>query len=387
MTEHPVRSYHEVVTGLLRSAWSAPSAVPPPPRRVWRDWVLLAAIGSLAIVESMLRTDLTMPVVSVLGVLAIAPTVLWRRTRPLLMLVIAVAVGTLAPLLSPGSELNTSAFVMVLVYTLFRWGSGRELLLGSALLLGALGTSFARTPGFDVLVGGFAVLLSVSVLGVVFRAWSAANQRRIDRIRTLEREHLARDLHDTVAHHVTAIAIRAQAGIVVAARDPDAATDALAVIEAEAAKTLSELRSMVRVLRQGEEDAELAPSPILSDIERLAGRRPGGATVTVRVAGDDGSIPPPVVAAVFRLAQESVTNALRHARQVTRVVVVVDVNAAGVRLSVTNDGDATGDATPGFGIVGMMERTALLGGTFQSGPAPGGGWVVTAVLPRVGWAA
>lgn len=383
---HPVRSYHEVVTGLLRSAWSAPSAVPPPPRRVWRDWVLLAVVVALAIVETILRTDLPLPLASALSVLATAPTVLWRRTRPLLMLAIAVAVGTPVQLLSPGSELNASVFVVVLVYALFRWGSGRELLLGSALLLTVLGVSFARAPGFDILVGGFAVLLSVSVLGVVFRAWSAANRRRVDRIRSLEREHLARDLHDTVAHHVTAIAIRAQAGIAVAARDPAAATDALAVIEAEAAKTLGDLRSMVRVLRQGE-DAELAPTPRLSDIEGLAGTRPGGAAVTVRVAGDDGSIPTPVVAAVFRLAQESVTNALRHARQVTRVAVDVDVSANGVHLSVTNDGDAAPAPTPGFGIVGMMERTALLGGTFQSGPMPSGGWAVTATLPRVGWAA
>lgn len=143
---------------------------------------------------------------------------------------------------------------------------------------------------------------------------------------------------------------------------------------------------MVGVLRQGE-DAELAPSARLSDIGALAGTRPGGATVSVRLDGDAGSIPPPVAAAVFRLAQESVTNALRHARQVTRVDVFVDVDAGGVRLSVTNDGDVTASPAPGFGVIGMMERAALLGGTCQVGPAAGGGWAVTAVLPRVGWAA
>ena len=381
-----MRSYPEVVTGLLRSAWRAPSAAPPPPRRVWRDWVLLGAIVVLAVVEGILRTDLGPPVVSVTTVLAIAPTVLWRRTRPLVMLVTAIAVATPAQLLLPDSVLNTSAFVLILVYALFRWGSGRELLLGSALLLAVLGVSSARAPEFDVLVGGFAVLLSASVLGAVLRAQAGARQRQVDRIRTLEREHLARDLHDTVAHHVSAITIRAQAGLAMARHDPDAARDALRVIEAEAGRTLAELRSMVGVLRQGEE-AELAPSARLRDIEALAGTRPGGATVTVRVRGDDGSIPPPVAAAVFRLAQESVTNALRHARQVSRVDVVVDADAGGVRLSVTNDGDVAASPTPGFGIIGMMERAALLGGTCQAAPAPGGGWAVTAVLPRVGWAA
>lgn len=381
-----MRSYPEVVTGLLRSAWRAPSAAPPPPRRVWRDWVLLGAIVALAVVEGILRTDLGLPVVPVITVLAIAPTVLWRRTRPLVMLVTAIAVATPVQLLLPDSVLNTSAFVLILVYALFRWGSGRELLLGSALLLAVLGVSSARAPEFDVLVGGFAVLLSASVLGAVLRAQAGARQRQVDRIRTLEREHLARDLHDTVAHHVSAITIRAQAGLAMARHDPDAARDALRVIEAEAGRTLAELRSMVGVLRQGEE-AELAPSARLRDIEALAGTRPGGATVTVRVRGDDGSIPPPVAAAVFRLAQESVTNALRHARQVSRVDVVVDADAGGVRLSVTNDGDVVASPTPGFGIIGMMERAALLGGTCQAAPAPGGGWAVTAVLPRVGWAA
>ena len=135
------------------------------------------------------------------------------------------------------------------------------------------------------------------------------------------------------------------------------------------------------------DDAALAPSPRLSDIATLAGTRPGGATVTVQVEGDDDSIPPPVAAAVFRLAQESVTNALRHARQITRVDVLIGVDANGVRLRVTNDGEASASPNAGFGIIGMMERAALLGGTCQAGAAPGGGWAVTAVLPRAGWAA
>lgn len=382
---HPVRAY-EVVTGLVRSAWEAPAAAPAPPRRVWRDWVLLVVVATLAVVEGIVRTDLTQPVVSVLGVVAIAPTVLWRRTRPLFMLVLAVVLTTPLELVLPDPVLNTSVFVAVLVYALFRWGSGRDLVLGSGILLGSLGLTFQRDGRLDDVIGGFALLLSVAVLGAVFRARAGSQQRNLDRIRMLEREHLARDLHDTVAHHVSAIAIRAQAGIAMAVRDPDAATDALGVIEAEAAKTLSELRSMVRVLRQ-HETAELAPSPGLSDIDQLAGTRPGGVQVSVRVAGDDGSIPPPVAAAVFRLAQESVTNALRHARQVTRVDVVVGVDEGGVRVNVTNDGDVAASPNPGFGIIGMMERAALLGGTCQSAPAPGGGWAVTATLPRVGWAA
>ncbi|WP_341975941.1 sensor histidine kinase [Microbacterium sp. LWO13-1.2] len=370
------------MTGLLRSAWSAPSAAPPPPRRVWRDWALVALVAVLAVIEGMFRTDLSQPVLMVIVLLAVLPTVLWRRTKPLLMLVVVMVP---IDLLLPDPVLYTNLFVMVIVYALYRWGSGRDLMIGSGILLVSLGLTFVRGGGLNELVGGFALLLTMALLGTAFRYRAGSRRRLLDSIRMREREHLARDLHDTVAHHVSAIAIRAQAGLAVAARDPRAAQDALGVIEAEAAKTLSELRSMVRVLRQGE-TAELAPSPRLDDIEQLAGTRPGGADVTVKVEGDDGSIPPPVAAAVFRLAQESVTNALRHGRQVTRVDVLVEADEGGVRLSVTNDGDVAASPTPGFGIIGMTERAALLGGTCQVGPASGGGWVVTAVLPRVGWA-
>ncbi len=380
-----VRLYHEVMTGLLRSAWNAPGAVPPPPRRVWRDGVFLAFVAVIAVAEGVLRTDLSHPLLAVAALLAALPTVLWRRTRPLLMLVIVVVVLTPIELLLPDSTLYSGLFVMVIVYALFRWGAGRDLVIGSGVLVALLGLTFFRGVQLDELIGGAALLLSVALLGIVFRYRAASRQRHLDGIRMLEREHLARDLHDTVAHHVSAIAIRAQAGLALAAQDPRAAQDALGVIEAEAAKTLSELRSMVRVLRQ-DETIELAPSAGLGDIEQLAGTRPGGAVVTVQVRGDGGSIPPPVAAAVFRLAQESVTNALRHARQVTRVGVLVEVDEGGVRMSVTNDGDVAALPAPGFGIIGMMERAALLGGTCQAGPVPGGGWAVTAVLPRVGWA-
>jgi signal transduction histidine kinase len=99
-------------------------------------------------------------------------------------------------------------------------------------------------------------------------------------------------------------------------------------------------------------------------------------------------VPPAVAAAVFRIAQEAVTNARRHAREVTRIDVGVDVDADGVRLEVRDDGGGAASVPPpGYGITGMRERAALLGGTCDAGPAPGGGWVVAATLPRAGWTA
>jgi signal transduction histidine kinase len=376
--------------------WTAPAALPPPPRRVWRDWMLVALIVLVAVLEASLRTDLSQPLLAAVIVVAMAPTVLWRRTRPLLMLAIAFGVMAIAGLLLGESILYTSVFVLVLPYALFRWGGGRALVVGCAVLVPNLAVSVLRGGDFGDLLGEIALTVIVVTLGVALRYRARARMRELDRAKLLEREMLARDLHDTVAHHVSAIAIRAQAGLATAALKPDAATDALSVIAAEASRTLAEMRSMVRVLRQGEAP-ELAPGRTLSDIEQLASAEqiggtepvgdagPGDPRVDVRVTGDTKSIPPTVAAAVYRLAQESVTNARRHARGASLIDVVVEADAGGVRLRVTNDGDAGPATSPGYGITGMTERAALLGGTLEAGRAPDGGWVVSAVLPRVGW--
>lgn len=356
--------------------------MPPPPRRVWRDWALIALVALAAVAEGILRTDLPYPLLSVVAVLAVLPTVLWRRVHPLWMVLIALVP---VDLVLPVSLLYAGMFVLVMVYALIRWGSGRDLVIGSAAIVATLALTVARGGGLDEIVGGTALLLATVLLGAVVRSRAGAQQRQIDQIRVLEREQLARDLHDTVAHHVSAIAIRAQAGLAVAGIDPQAALDALTVIEAEAGRTLGELRSIVRVLRH-DDVAELTPSPQLGDIESLAGVRPGGIEVAVTIEGDAGTIPPPVAAALFRIAQESVTNALRHARALAHITVRVDSDARGVRLRVTNDGDIPLASAPGFGIIGMAERAALLGGACSAGPLGDGGWFVSAELPRAGWA-
>jgi signal transduction histidine kinase len=359
---------------------------------VWRDWVLLAIILVLAVLETLVRTQfpepgtppLAQPLVALGIVLAAAPTLLWRRTHPLLMLAIAFAATGIAGLTLGDSILFASGFVIFTLYSLFRWGNGRALVVGSSILLvNPVVSALAGTTWADI-VGETVFFVAVIMLGFALRFRARARLRELDRAKLMERETLARDLHDTVAHHVSAIAIRAQAGLAVAEVNPDAAKDALRVIEAEASKTLAEMRSMVRVLRQGEAP-ELTPGRTLADIEKLADEDIAGPRVKVRVAGDTASIPPTVAAAVYRMAQESVTNARRHARGASVIDVVVEADQGGVRLTVTNDGEVVPATTPGYGITGMMERASLLGGTCQSARAPGGGWVVTAVLPRVGW--
>jgi signal transduction histidine kinase len=140
------------------------------------------------------------------------------------------------------------------------------------------------------------------------------------------------------------------------------------------------------VLRRNE-PAELAPNPRIGDLDRLAGRSRTGPAVEVEILGDVDAVPPSVGTAIYRLAQESVTNARRHARHATRVEVRVAVDDTSVRLHVSDDGDTSQvrpASSPGFGLVGMMERAGLLGGTCEAGPGPDRGWTVTAVLPRTG---
>jgi signal transduction histidine kinase len=262
-----------------------------------------------------------------------------------------------------------------------RWGSGREVVLGAAFVLGKLGTSAAL--GYLSLgdtVAGVIVLFTAMALGAAFRYRAKARTRELDQVKLLERERLARDLHDTVAHHVSAMAIRAQAGIATAAADPDAAVDALHVIDAEAARALDEMRGMVRLLR-AEGPADLSPGPRVTDLEGLASNtRP---EVSVAVVGDADALPAPVGAAVYRLAQEAVTNARRHAKHATRIDVRVVVDETTVRVRVSDDGvPRPSSGSPGYGLTGMIERASLLGGSCEAGPGTDRGWTVSAVLPR-----
>ena len=165
-------------------------------------------------------------------------------------------------------------------------------------------------------------MLFPAALGASVRYRANSRLREMDQVKLREREQLARELHDTVAHHVSAIAIRAQAGRVVAASHPDAAVDALEVIEEEASRTLAEMRTMVGALRQGEEP-DLAPQRGVADIERLAHSAGDRPRVDVELSGDLDDLRPSVEAAIYRLAQESITNAMRHARHATRINVWV----------------------------------------------------------------
>lgn len=374
--------------GRLRAVWDEPRPAGAP-ARVWRDWALVAVLMPAGLVEGIFRPDLPWRVVSTVLAVGLVPTLLWRRTRPLLVVAIGFGATGLAQALMGGHTAvsYTLAFLLILLYALPRWGSGREVLIGLAIVLVNVTCSLVFNPGKSTdTVGAIAVVCSALALGTAFRYRAGARQRQLDQVKLLERVRLARDLHDTVGHHVSAIAIRAQAGIAMSAAHPEAAADALRVIEAEASQALTEMRAMVRVLRR-DQPAELAPGRRIADLAGLAGGARAGPQVDVGISGDVDDLSPSVGAAIYRLAQESITNARRHARQATRIEVRVVADDSSVCLRVSDDGDTADGrppASPGYGLIGMIERADLLGGSFRAGPDPAGGWTVTAVLPRIG---
>ena len=374
--------------------------------RVWRDWVLVAVVVAGAVIEVVTRSDVQGRWLELATVVVLAPTLLWRRTHPLTTVVVAFVASTV-PALVLGRDLAfaSNIFMLVLAYALFRWGSGRAMVLGAAVILAKMGTN--ATLGFLTLadVGiGCLILGSTFALGLALRYRSGARRREREQVVLLERERLARDLHDVVGHHISAVAVRAQAGLAVSQTDPGAAADSLRVIEEQASRALAEMRTLVRVLRSDElrpsegggdradETDELAPGPTLADVERLAD--PTAPRVEVDLDGDPARVSAAVGGAVQRIAQESVTNARRHARGATRIAVRVTVGETSVRLRVSDDGGAPASPSHsgyghggyrhgGYGLAGMRERAALLGGTLDAGP-DAAGWTVEAILPLSG---
>ncbi|MER7559519.1 histidine kinase [Nocardioides sp. NPDC126508] len=369
-----------------RSLWHEPRpADTPPVDRL--DRLLAGLFAVAAVVEGVVRPGLDRrPLVTVLA-LVLVPALLLRRDRPLVAVLIGWGVaGLLSVLQLAGHAGDLGLYSMmadlILLYALVQWGSGREIVLGTAFVtvVVALGM-YATSAGWADLFGGTVLLLLIVALAAVFRYRADLWQRQQREIRNQERVALARELHDTVAHHVSAIAVQAQAGGVVAGIQPEKAAEVLAAIEAEASRTLAEMRSMVRVLRE-EEAVAYSPQPGVADLPALA-HADANPAVAVRLTGSLTRLARPVDAALYRLAQESLTNAVRHARGATRVGIDVRREGDVVRLRVSDDGQTEPGPAPerGFGLLGMAERAQLLGGSLAAGPGPEGGWVVEAVLP------
>ena len=390
MTAEPTPNYDVPMINALRSFWAEPRE-PNPPRRVWRDWVLVGVLVGLALLEGITREDLVWRPLSVPMHLLPIVMLLWRRTHPLLSVAIAWSVITgldIAAIAvgrdSPG--LVTMVGLIVFPYALFRWGSGREAVIGLMIMSVMHVTNMIWYPsGPELTIFSFAWLLFPPTLGAAVRFRDRAQTRAIAEAKMFEREQLARELHDTIAHHVSAIAIQAQAGSALAASDPEASASTLKAIKTEASRTLTEMRNIVGVLRRGED--EPSPQKRLSDLERLAGNGAQQPPVELEMRGELDDVAPSIQTAVFRIAQEATTNARRHARRATSINIRVEEDDQDIVVTVADDGDASyfdPKSSSGYGLVGMSERASLHGGSLDAGPNRGRGWTVRAVLPKQG---
>lgn len=379
-----------VVRTKVRSLLAEPPAPDPPPVR-WLDHVLVVLTVVAAVLGAIFEPDIAWrPMAMVVGV-AIAPTLWLRRQRPLLALLVgfglqaALDIATVAASAGPTLLGSTGFVAVMLLYAVGRWASGRDVATSLGIIVVTnLATELAATdPSVGEYFGALPFTLLPVAVGRVVNYRVRARRQGVAEAKTNERQLIARELHDTVAHHVSAIAIQAQAGRALARTNPDAAVEVLGVIEDAASRALADMRRMVGVLRDTE-PAALAPHAGLAEIRRLVDAGGAGPPASLTLEGDLDDLESSVEAGLYRLTQESLTNARRHARHASRVDVTITGTPDEVLLEVRDDGDAlVADDTAGFGLVGMAERASLLGGTLTAGPGPDRGWVVHAALPRV----
>ncbi len=201
-----------------------------------------------------------------------------------------------------------------------------------------------------------------------------------------ERVRIARDLHDIVAHNIAGISLQAATGAHVADAHPEQARAALLAIREASRQTLDELRTTLHLLREGDDDAPLAPTPGLDALDELiASVVANGVPTTLEVLGDTSDVPEAVAGAAYRIVQESLTNVMRHAGP-ARATIQVDRVTDGLSVRVEDDGRGVSAAVQaatvtGHGLSGMRERALALGGSVDAGPRPGGGFRVRAWLP------
>ncbi|MER5218853.1 sensor histidine kinase [Streptomyces flaveus] len=358
------------------------------------------------------------------------PNVLWSRHWPVLVpLVVMVCcevlrrqrprtvllVGTVALTLDTTTQGNIATLVMFtdLVYAAVLYSplASARRILWIAGLLTVVGTvvpvAVWRTPE-AVLIG---VIVGAVAFGPATTGWLVRNHRdaaeaarlraeqtallaEIDRTQavTAERARMARELHDMVANHLSAIAIHSTAAL--SLDDPDTTKDALGIIRENSVEGLAEMRRLIGILRDSSGDTEPSAAPTLDGIGALVDTaRANGLDVTLDTT--HVKLPAPVELAAYRIVQESLTNALKHASP-GRVTVTLAQRDGTLSLRVTSPyGDRDGPRAPGSGagLVGMRERVALLGGTFEAGPesapdSPDSGgsrdskiWTVHATLP------
>ena len=348
------------------------------------------------------------------------PLALRRRYPEAVLVTVALAffVGVTARI--PEVYVGNVA-LFIAMYTVGAWVADRRratlvrLIVIAAMFVWLLVTIFQAATGGDDggpsragLFSPFAAymllqfLVNVAFFGGAYffgeRAWAGARSRAVleERTADLEREReltaaqavaldrvrIARELHDVVAHHVSAMGVQAGAARTVLDRDPAAARAALRTVEHSAREALTELRQLLETLRTPDADTPASSTLSLRALPDLVAHAvDNGLPTTFAVVGDPVETPELVQVNLYRIAQEALTNARRHGGPDAVADVRLRYDDAGVELEVTNTGRPMVAGRAGLGIVGMRERAAASGGTIEAGPRPRGGFLVRVRVP------
>ena len=356
------------------------------------DALIAAALLALAQAETWLSPETAGRRPEVAAFAAVMTISLaFRRSHPLGSL--AGAMAGFAGLALTG-ELPTVTFLLpvglLALYSCGAHATGERAVIGLGISLAAVGLGAARTAD--------ATITDLTAPALMFTgAWFVGRSQLVRRMRLgraearaeaaaeQERRRIARELHDIVAHRVSTIVVQAEAGRA-AADEPGHAEAAFESIAGSARLALGELRSLLGLLRDGDEAAATAPQPGLERLEALLEETRGaGVPVSARVDGELGGLPAEVDLAAYRVVQEALTNVLRHAR--TPAEVAIRRERAAVAVEVRNPLPEAGFPAyaggAGQGLAGMRERVRVSHGEFSAGPA-GGEFVVRATLPLEG---
>ncbi|WP_223206033.1 sensor histidine kinase [Streptomyces xanthii] len=349
------------------------------------------------------NTDVPGPLVLLLS-LALSVPLLWRRTHPMTALTVMVTAGIVNS--ATGAVLQAALLQLFVVFNLALRARARTLLLGCALTMIPIVVGVLRFPkgSWDMqVVPQLWSLALVAALGIAVRSRQDYTASLVERARRLETERdqqarlaaaaerarIAREMHDIIGHNLSVITGLADGGSYAAARNPERAGQALTAIATTSRQALTDLRRLLDVLNADDElppaAPELAPQPTLATLDELVtGVRTAGLPVDLTEEGTPAlPLSPAAELALYRIAQEALTNTLKHGGPQAAATVTLTHTSTGTTLTVTDTGKG-GPPAPGHsgrGLTGMRERTALYDGTLDAGPLPGGGWRVQARLP------
>ncbi len=295
-----------------------------------------------------------------------------------------------------------SPVLLIALYTVAARCSRRTTLIAAgALTVGTVVAAIHVFPANWYLSAGalVAMVVAVTALGLYLntrRALLTEVRDRADRLErerdqqvalaaAAERERIAREMHDIVAHHLTVMVALADGAAAQSARSPERAEEAMRTVSATGRVALADTRRLLGVLRDHTDDrAARSPLPDLSDLDDLIDRvRTAGLSVRYEVAGRRPAVSPTIALTVYRIVQEALTNAMKHASAHCAVVARVGYAPLEVSVEVEDDGAGAVSSTglPGRGLTGMAERVSAAGGELGFGPRPGRGWFVRARLP------